>query len=370
MKFPLKSAPHIQGKTKNSNILATVLKAALFVAVWSIFNRFFVFGIETALHIVFMIIAACAAGTAAHVIFYYLGTLKNNDFNFSKFTQKFTTGETVVTGLILALAMQSTSHLYAVVIVTLFAEIMGKLIFGGYGQNIFNPIAVGLVFNALAFGGTTLTVGALPDIVSAATPLAWLNSQNWIINPYTANNFILSSGGVLSMFLGTIPAFVGAGAIGETSRLALVLALCYMCYKKAADWTTPVIYVGVVFIIAAVYGFFIGAGFWYPVIHILTGGVIFGAVFLASDSVTIPFNRQGKAIFAILLAMFTMLIRFNTSHVEGVAFSIILMNMMVPFIDSKTLNITSKKIGAKVASVAITFAVALIFVVGFTILFS
>ena len=368
MKFSLKSPVHIQGEGKKPSILAVVVRAALFVAVWSVLSRLHSFGWGVAIHATLIILVACFASTAAHFAFYYFGTLKSNNFSFGQFLQKFRTGETVVTGLILALATQSTTHLYIVAIVTIFAEVIGKLLFGGYGQNVFNPVAIGLVFNALAFGGSALVVGSLPDVVSTATPLVWLNTQDWVFSPAHANDFFVSSGGIIGTFLGFTPNVVAPGAIAESSRLALVLALVYMCYKKAADWVVPVTYVGVVFIIAFVYGIFIGNAILYPIIHVLVGGVVFGAVFLSTDYITTPITRQGKVIFAIILAFFTMLIRFNTSHVEGVAFAFILTNMMVPFIDSKTLGVASQNIGKKRSSIAITFACAIFFVVGFTLL--
>lgn len=369
MNFPLKPAPHIKGKKTNSYILSVIIKAALFVAIWAIYNRFMIFGIETAVHVFLMILVACFSGTIAHFCFYmFFDALEKKKFNSFKeriapYTHKLKTGETLITGLILSLAMQPTAHLYVVAVVTIFAEIFAKLIFGGYGQNIFNPVAVGLIFNAVTFGGTPLIVPYLPDLVTQATPLAGLNNANWLMDPVSAHNFVISNGGILQMLFGLVP-----GSVGETSRLALILALCYMVYKKAVDWVIPAIYIGSIFIITLIYGLIVGAGLWYPFIHILTGGIVFGAVFLATDSVTVPINRQGKVIFAILLAMFTLLIRLTSSHAEGVAFSFLLMNMLTSFIDTKTANITSHDTKKKNVTAAITFVIATTIVIGLTIL--
>ncbi|MCL1936434.1 MAG: RnfABCDGE type electron transport complex subunit D [Defluviitaleaceae bacterium] len=366
MNFPLKSAPHVRGKRTNADILSVVIKAALFVAVWAIYNRFAIFGIEVGVHIVLMIITACTAGTFAHYIFdVAIAAIEKRKFDKTPFVKRFKNGETIITGLILALAMQPTVHLYVVAIVAIFAEIFGKLIYGGYGQNIFNPVAVGLIFNALAFGGTALAMPYLADVVTGPTPLVGLNAVNWTMNPMEASNFLSSVGGAGRMLLGLVP-----GAIAETSRLALILALIYMCYKRVADWVTPVVYIGTIFIITTIYGFIIGAGFWYPLIHLLTGGIIFGATFLATDPVTIPITRQGKVMFGILLAMFTLLIRFNSSHGEAVAFSILLMNIVVGIIDVKSYGITSDNIKKKKISLGITFVAASIIVIGFTLIMS
>ena len=369
MKFPLKQGPHVKGDNRHAEILATVIKAALFVAVWAVYNRFVVFGIETALHVVLMIIVACSATTIGHLCFHMvMDALEKKKFSsfaqrIEPYKQKILMGETVVTGLILALAMQPSAHLYVVAVVAIFAEVVGKLLFGGYGQNIFNPVAVGLIFNALTFGATPLTVGYLPDIITQATPLSALTAANWTMTPSELSAYFASTGGMLSMFLGTVP-----GSVGETSRLALFVVLAYMCYKKVADWVVPVFYMGSVFLITLIFGAIIGAGIWYPVAHLLTGGIVFGAVFWATDPVTTPINRQGKVVFAIMLAMFTLLIRLTASPVEGVAFSILLMNMLTPLIDSKTANVTTENTNKKIISSVVAFGVATVVVVGFSVL--
>lgn len=373
MNFPLKAAPHIKGKRSQSYILGTVTNAAMFVAAWSIYNAFAVYGTETMVHVALIMLTACVTGTLTHVCFHMLfDALERKKFaslgaRITAHTSKIKTGETIITGLILSLAMSPTSGIYMVVMTVIFAEVIGKLLFGGYGQNIFNAVAVGLVFNALTFGGSSLIVPLpfAPDMLTQATPLAGLNAYNWVMTSTEASQFLYTTGGIGRLFLGFVP-----GAIGEVSRFALLLALAYMIYKKVADWVVPAVYLGTVFVITLIYGFYIGAGVLYPVIHLLTGGLIFGAVFLATDPVTIPINRQGKVIFALLLAMFTLLIRFLSSHTEGVAFAILLTNMLVPFIDSKTANITSEDTNKKWMSIAITFAVVAVVVLGLTILLS
>lgn len=365
MNFPLKPAPHVKAKRTNASILRVVIQAALFVAFWSVYNRFAVFGIGAAIHVVLMVITATATGTFAHFIFdFAMAKLEKRPFDIEPFKKRFRNGETIVTGLILAIAMQPGAHLYAVIINTLFAEIFGKLIYGGYGQNIFNPVAVGLIFNALTFGGTALTPGwiAGADVTTGPTPLASLNAHGWYMTPAQVSHYFAYVGGAGRMFLGMV-----RGSVGETSRLALTLALIYMVYRKAADWVIPVFYIGSIFFMTAIYGAIIGAGIWYPFVHLLTGGIFLGGVFLATDPVTTPITRQGRAIFGILLAFLTLMIRFNSGHAEGVAFSILLMNILVAIIDSKTGGITSANIGKKHSSIAITFVASTLVLILFTI---
>jgi len=373
MKFTSKPGPHIlangkKPKSRNSEILKTVLIALGFVAVWAIINRFIVFGPAMGIHVILILVTAVVSSLFAHTIFYLFFDWMDKK-KFGSFKERFMStiprtkgGAPFVTALILGLAVQPAVPLYVVFVAVLFAEIIGKLIYGGYGQNIFNPVAVGLIFIALAFQGTAISTWYIADVVTGPTPLAGLNEANWILDSGALQGFVSDQGGLLSMLLGTV-----RGSFGETARLGLLLALGFLIYKKALDWVLPVFYLGTIFVITLVYGLIIGAGVLYPVVHLLTGGVIFGSVFLITDPVTTPINRQGKAIFAIFLAMFTLLIRFNSSHMEGVAFSVLLMNMFVPLIDSKTSAIMNqpKRINRAVLGM---FGIAAVVVLGFTIL--
>lgn len=366
MKFPFRQGPHLRDNFKNDKMQTTMLKALLFVTGWSILNRFVFFGAEVAIHIAMMLIVASAGGLVTHILFHMLFD-KLEKKKFASFKERFFSakskvkgGAPFITAIILVLAMQPHTPLYVALMTIVFAELFAKLLFGGYGQNIFNPVAVGLIFNALTFGGTTLTAG-LPDAFTMATPLVGLNAANWYMTSQQAALFIASYGGILPMFLGLVP-----GSVGEVSRFAILLAFAYMAYKKVLDWRLTAFYLGAIIFITTIIGFIIGAGLWYPLVNLLSGAVIFGAVFMATDPVTTPVNRQGKMIFAIFLAMLTLLIRFNSNHLEGFAFSLLIMNMFVPYIDTLTSNVTSENINKKFVSVAASFAVAAIVVVGFT----
>lgn len=374
MKFTSKPGPHIlpntgKPKSRNSEILKTVLIALAFVAVWSVVNRFIVFGPAMGIHVILILVTAVVSALFAHTCFYMLFDWLDKK-PFASFKERFQStiprtkvGAPLVTALIMGLAVQPAVPLYVVFVAVFFAEIIGKLIYGGYGQNIFNPVAVGLIFIALAFQGTEITTWYIADVVTGPTPLAALNAANWHLQSGELQAFITAQGGLWQMLLGTV-----YGSFGETARLALLIAFGYMAYKKVLDWVMPAFYLGTIFVITLVYGLMIGGGFLYPIVHLLTGGVIFGSVFLITDPVTTPINRQGKAIFAIFMAMFTLLIRFNSSHMEGVAFSVLLMNMFVPLIDSKTAAVTTAKPKKINLAVAGMFGIAAVVVIGFTVL--
>ena len=373
MNFQLKPRPHMRGNTgktrsKNLQMLDAVTHALLFVVAWSIVNRYLLFGMEVAIHIVISLVVAVLSGLFAHTIFYmFMDSLEKVKFESFMARIKSTWPRTMggapyVTALIVAIGVRDNIPLYVLGLAVIFTEIFVKLVFGGFGNNIFNPAAFAFVFILLAFGGTTLGEN-LPDIVTSATPLSGLKANGWTMTLHEAYRWVETTGGLGRMLVGLVP-----GSTGETARLASLIALCYLIYKKALDWVLPIFYLGTIFIITFIYGLIIGAGILYPVIHLLTGGVVFGAVFMATDPVTTPINRQGKMIWAICLALCTLLIRFNASHTEGVALSLLLMNMFVPFIDTQTANITTKNTGKKVLSVFITFVVATVVVIGFTML--
>jgi len=317
--------------------LNTVLAALLFVSAWSITFQYINFGADYAVRALFIVIGACVSAFTANVAFYLL---KTYGVKFDSFGEKLKSalpeaksGAPLITALILALSLPSGISIYALIITTIFAEFFGKLIFGGFGSNIFNPAAVGIAVGGLTFGSAVV----LPDVYAGATPLADIaRYYNWRLSSFQGYSFIDNYGGLFNMFLGAV-----RGSIGETARPAVLIAFVFLAYKKVIDWVVPVVYVDTVFAITFLFSLYICVGFWYPVMHILSGSLIFGAVFMATDPVTTPINRQGRILFAIFLAMITLIIRFNSAHTEAMAFSILIMNIFVPFIDRKTANITT-----------------------------
>jgi electron transport complex protein RnfD len=124
--------------------------------------------------------------------------------------------------------------------------------------------------------------------------------------------------------------------LGETSKVLILLVAVFLVWRKVIDWRVPVFYIGSVFVLASIIAIFKGMGFWYPLFHLATGGLIFGAVFMATDPVTNPTSASGRIIFAIGCGILTVLIRVKSNLPEGVLYSILLMNMMTPAIELLT----------------------------------
>ncbi len=221
-----------------------------------------------------------------------------------------------VTGVLLAFNLPSTIPLYMVVVGAFVAIIMTKELFGGIGKNFANPAIVGRIFLAVAFP-VAMTTFVAPqitlapvDVVSSATPLA----------PAAA---ALAH---LDLLLG-----LHMGVLGETSALAILIGFVYLLATKTIRWHAPVAYVATVVVMSLITGHD-------PVAQALSGGLLLGAVFMVTDYTTSPSTVRGKVIFAIGCGIITCLIRFWGNLNEGVAYSILFMNLLVPYIDVLTPN--------------------------------
>lgn len=217
-----------------------------------------------------------------------------------------------VTGLLLGLNLPANVPLWQCVIGSLFAVIVVKALFGGLGCNPVNPAITARVFMLVSFG--SMTVAAYPtvvDTVAGATPLA----------SETATS-------LKDLFLG-----LHGGAIGETCALALLVGLAYLLIRRVITWQIPVTFVGSVFLLS----FFLeGMDLTAATAAILSGGLLIGAIFMATDYVTSPATAWGKVIFGVGAGLLTVLIRYFGMYPEGVSFAILLMNILTPYIDSWT----------------------------------
>uniref|UniRef100_UPI00260C03DA RnfABCDGE type electron transport complex subunit D n=1 Tax=uncultured Faecalicoccus sp. TaxID=1971760 RepID=UPI00260C03DA len=239
-----------------------------------------------------------------------------------------------ITSIILTLMVPVTMTVYALIVATIFAIVFGKLLFGGFGHNIFNPAGVGRAVIFAAFTGATAS-----GITTGATPTATLaNSFNWLpASSEALDSFLSQFGGFANLALGFYD-----GAIGETFTLVILLIGIAFAFTKIIDWRVPVVYLGSIFVFTAVIALLSGIdsyhgipGFlWYPVLHLVTGGVVFGAVFMLTDPVTSPTSAAGRVIFSLGAAVITVLLRLKANLPEGCLYSILLMNMFTPMIES------------------------------------
>ncbi|MCD8262243.1 MAG: RnfABCDGE type electron transport complex subunit D [Bacteroides sp.] len=240
-------------------------------------------------------------------------------------------GSAVITGLLLAFNLPSNLPVWIIIIGALVAIGVGKMSFGGIGNNPFNPALVGRVFLLLSFPVQMTTwpqVGQLAsyvDVQTTATPLAVMKG---VING--APGVSLSDlPDALSLFIGNNP-----GSLGEISAVAILIGLVYMLWKRIIIWHIPVSILGTVFVFSGIMYLVNPQVYASPLIHLFTGGLMLGAVFMATDYVTSPMTHKGMLIYGVSIGLLTVVIRLFGAYPEGMSFAILIMNAFTPLINN------------------------------------
>lgn len=226
----------------------------------------------------------------------------------------------VVTGLLLALNLSTNVPLPECALGSVFAMVVVKGFFGGIGKNLVNPAIAARVFLLLAFtskvAGGANPVGA--ELTSSATPLVTINQGAEAAKAISLGDLFLGNYG---------------GAIGETCTIALLIGFVYLVVRRVIKWYVPVAFVGTVFVLAFLFG---GFDIVYALQYILAGGLLLGAIFMATDYVTTPATGLGRIIFCVGAGILTYLIRRFGGYPEGVSIAILSMNLLTPFISDLT----------------------------------
>lgn len=287
----LTSSPHLLSNISTPIIMRDVMLALL----PAFFMSIYFFGLRAA--------ALCIVCVAVCVFF---------EWAYRKalgLTNTIGDGSAALTGLILAYNLPSSLPFWMAIIGCFVAIVVTKQMFGGLGKNFANPAIVGRIVLILSFTGPMTTWPMATDAITSATPLARTIE---VLPTYT------------QLFLGQV-----GGSLGETCKAALLLGGIYLLWRGVITITTPASYLGTVAIMSAMLG-----GDW--LYQLLAGGAILGALFCATDYVTSPTTERGKLIFGVGCGFFTVIIRFYGSMPEGASFSILLMNILTPYIDQLT----------------------------------
>ena len=295
----MSSGPHIHSHDSSRRIMLDVIIALLPASVAAVV----LFG-EDAL---WLILVCVAAAVLSEFLFNLIAKRKQSVGDLSA----------VVTGLLLALNLSANVPLWQAALGSVFAIVLVKCVFGGIGHNFANPAITARVFLLLSFSSLTSGFPAPRgvDAFSGATPLALLAEGKTGELP-----------SLLQMFLGQ-----RGGAIGETCILALLIGFAYLLIRKVISWQTPVIFMGTVFVLSLVFG-----GFTVAVYELLAGGLVLGAVFMATDYTTTPITASGRMLFALGCGLITFVIRWFFTLPEGVSYSILCMNLMAPWLERWT----------------------------------
>jgi len=308
-KLAVSSSPHIRSSASTNRIMLDVLIALAPAAIMGCV----LFGWHALLVLASTTLSAVVAEFLFNLIVKKEQTIKDLS--------------AAVTGLLLGMNLHANAPIWQCVLGSVFAIIVVKCLFGGIGCNFANPAVTARVVLLVSFtgtlaGGDVPNFSNAPELVSGATPLE-----------------VIRDGGelpaLLDMFLG-----MRGGAIGETCTLALIVGFIYLVVRRVIHFEIPLIFVGTVFALTLI----VENSFYLALAGILSGGLVLGAVFMATDYVTTPITRTGKMIFAFGCGLITFLIRNYGSYPEGVSFAILFMNILSPYIERWT---QKKALGGK-----------------------
>lgn len=332
MKFTFNVAPYMRQKTSTQKIMLELMIGLLVVFVFSLVYYQQAYGNSYMMQAIWLLVISILVAFVTEVAWSFF-MKKGQDFTIA-YVKKYLHGSFGwITAIILTLMCPIDIRPYALAVSTFIAIFFGKLLFGGFGNNIFNPAAVGRAIIFATF------LGATTDVVTTVTPTTIIaNDFNWLVsNPEMITKMMSEIGGFPNLFLGWYP-----GAIGETSVLVIVLVGIYLAIRRVIDYRVPLMYIGAIFVLTASIALFRGVEsyngipgiLWYPMLHLVTGGVVFGAVFMLTDPVTSPTSAPGRCIFALGAAIITVLIRIKANLPEGCLYSILIMNMLSPMIEA------------------------------------
>ena len=316
-------SPHVHTSDSVNKIMYRVILALVPALVWSVF----MFGLD-AVRVTLIAVAACMAF----------------EFLIQKFIMKevpkITDGSAALTGILLAFNVPGSLPTWMIIAGALVAIGVGKLSFGGLGNNPFNPALVGRVFLLISFPVDMTSWPVTRHIVdgtTTATPLALL--KEGVKNGTSVVDLLPSLPANIDLLYGNM-----SGSLGEISALFLLLGFGYMLFKKVITWHIPVYILGTMFAIQAALWIVNPEQFIEPMFHLLTGGAMLGAIYMATDMVTSPMTHKGQFIYAAGIGLITVMIRNFGAYPEGISFAILIMNGFTPLLNA---FIKPKRFGGK-----------------------
>ena len=291
-------SPHIKTNANTRRIMADVLIALAPAAIAGVV----IFGLRA----LAVLLVSVASAVLAEFLFNLICRRPNTVGDLSA----------AVTGLLLGMNVPSNLPIWQAAVGSVFAIIIVKCLFGGIGKNFANPAITARIFMTISFGA--MAGAAFPtvvDTVATATPLSEMK-EGLTVTP-----------SLIDMLLG-----LQGGAIGEVCGAALILGFVYLLLRRVITWHAPVCFVSGVFLLTLLFS----GSAEVALTHVLTGGLLIGAIFMATDYTTTPITKWGRALFGIGCALITVVIRLWGSYPEGVSFSILLMNILTPYLERWT----------------------------------
>ena len=311
----LSSSPHIHSGETTDKVMRLVIYALLPATLLSIYF----FGLP-ALSVLLICTLGCLAFEALSC-------------KLLKQPQTLKDGSAALTGILLALNLPPSTPWWISLLGAAIAILIGKQIYGGLGYNPFNPALVARVVLLISFPvqmtswTSPAPLGSGIDAVTTATPLGAMKTAVMLTGKLPE----LAISGYTDYLTGHM-----AGSVGEVSALALLLGGLFLLFKKIISWHIPVSFIGTVMIVGGIFWLVDASKYPNPIFHLITGGLLLGAFFMATDMVTSPVTYQGMLIFGFGCGLLTVLIRLFGGYPEGVSFAILLMNASTPLIDRYT----------------------------------
>lgn len=312
------TAPHM-----NSTVTTqTIMRDVIIALIPAILAALIFFGIG-ALKVILTAVAGCVL--CEYLFCKYLFKTQNTTTDYSA----------IITGLLLAFNLPSNMPIWMILVGCFVSIGIAKMAFGGLGKNIFNPALVGRVFLFISFP-VQMTSWPKPEILKffnldVETSATTLGIIKHLDAESSATGLAKNLPNYWQMFTGDI-----GGCIGEVSAIALLIGLFYMLYRKVITWHIPFYYITTVFMFTGIMWLISDNIQFEPITQILSGGLMLGAIFMATDYVTSPMSKKGQVMFAVGCGLLTVIIRVYSAYPEGVSFAILIMNAFVPLIDRYT----------------------------------
>lgn len=331
MKYAIDSGPHIKGDDNVDSIYKRLLIALIPIVLFSIYKNVFLVFIEhqysflEVIYPILIIIVSVLVALSTERIYAVIDKYRNGYSRINPFYS-------VITGLYIAMILPVSTPLYIVALGSFLGIFLGKMLYGGFGKNLFNPTAIGYIFILLLFTTSLSYYNNYFNLLESnkylTLPLNHITSFDYgkLVSPY---------GSLINFLFGTVP-----GPMGTTNAFLIILSFFLMCIFRVIKWKVTITYLLTVFIMTLIIGFSHGTSMWFPIFNILSGSLLFVAVFM-NDPVTTATTNIGQILNGVVLGIATVIIRFFSVNPERIIVGVVITNLFVPYIDN--LGILVKK---------------------------
>ena len=354
MAYKTNSAPYQRAKKSTLQIMIELGIALALVWIAAVVTTFLKLGTEYGVKSILLMVVSLAVTAVCDVLTTIFKNKKDKELG-KKIVHDLVHNYSWITAMIFTLICPVWTSYYAIICGSIFATLVVKNFFGGFGANIFNPAAFGRIFVQICFS-LAVPADIKEGVISGATLTGVVNStQQWL------GSLSMDGFGIKEILLGTY-----FGTMGETFTVLLLVLGIVLAIRGVIDWRAPVFYVGTTAVIAIAIALLLGFEdpLLYVVYHLGLGGLMFGAVFMITDPVTTPTSPVGNCIVGVIAALLTVLIRIATNGCEGVVYSIAIVNLISPSIDRLVHGKTTARTGVKAGLTFGTAALSVLLCLG------